>query len=456
MEGFLLFRKGKLIVLISVVLLFSIFLGLAPATDITWTDKAGLPTARKFLSTETIDGKIYAIGGYIYSGAANYFNLNEVYDLATDSWSSSSPIPTARSSFGTAVLEGRVYAIGGENTIGDLSIVEVYDPATDSWTQATAIPTPRSGLACTAINGKIYAIGGKQNGTATNLVEVFDSNSNSWSLAAPMPTARYDLAVVNVDGKILAIGGRNGSKQAVVEEYDPVSNSWQTKAPLPNARWGLAAVELEGKVYAIGGSYPVADVDVYDQATDTWSTSTSMNNARYGLSATVANGKIYAIGGAKASTGAMACNEEGTVNTEPPVTENQCTADITSHINLEPALMLTVSPSLVEFGNVQLDSGEVTQNLTANVSSNGNWTLSVAKKSDLTGQTSGAVIPSNRFRYISPVQIDWMEFSTIGTVVDNGGPTNGKIIPITYQLIIDWTDIPDSYQAVHTYTAVQQ
>ncbi len=271
-----------------------------------------------------------------------------------------------------------------------------------------------------------------------------------------MPTARYDLAVVSVEGKILAIGGRNGSKQAVVEEFDPFTNTWLTKAPLPTARWGLAAVENGGKVYAIGGSYPVAEVDIYDPSNDIWTISTSLNYARYGLGATVAQGKILAIGGAKASTGAVDYNEQGEIGSSPPSSSNQTSVEVNSHVNIEPALMLTVDPSLVEFGTVQLDAGEVTQNLLANVSSNSNWVLSVSKNSNLTGQISGAVIPSNRFRFMSPAQLDWTEFSALGTIVDSGEPTNGTSIPITYQLIVDWSDIPDSYTAVHTYTVVQQ
>jgi hypothetical protein len=41
-------------------------LGLASislAVEDTWTTKADMPTARMFLSTSTVNGKIYAIGG---------------------------------------------------------------------------------------------------------------------------------------------------------------------------------------------------------------------------------------------------------------------------------------------------------------------------------------------------------------------------------------------------------
>lgn len=34
-----------------------------PITD-TWTRRAGMPTAREFLSTSAVEGKIYAIGGW--------------------------------------------------------------------------------------------------------------------------------------------------------------------------------------------------------------------------------------------------------------------------------------------------------------------------------------------------------------------------------------------------------
>ncbi len=44
-------------------LLFIVFLFLHLTTFAQWTQKADIPTARCFLSSCTLDGKIYVIGG---------------------------------------------------------------------------------------------------------------------------------------------------------------------------------------------------------------------------------------------------------------------------------------------------------------------------------------------------------------------------------------------------------
>jgi len=105
-------------------------------------------------------------------------------------WVSVAPVPTAREFLVTAAVNGRVYAIGGLAPGIALNTVEVYDPSSNSWSPAVNMPTARYGLAATAVNGKIYAIGGLAGTIPVNTVEVYDPSNNSWSTAANMPTAR--------------------------------------------------------------------------------------------------------------------------------------------------------------------------------------------------------------------------------------------------------------------------
>jgi hypothetical protein len=101
-----------------------------PATD-TWTAKTSMPTARTALSACVVNGKIYAIGGASnYKSTATIFSTVEEYDPVTDSWMSMAEMPTARQSLSTNVVNGKIYAIGGSTIafpwLGN-AIVEEYD-----------------------------------------------------------------------------------------------------------------------------------------------------------------------------------------------------------------------------------------------------------------------------------------------------------------------------------------
>jgi N-acetylneuraminic acid mutarotase len=148
------------LVLIGVVA--AIVLGGRANADFTWAQKADMPTPRRALSTSSVNGKIYAIGGASSEPENVKLSTVEEYDPATDTWTRKADMPTARSSFSTSVVSGKIYAIGGSRDSG--SVVEEYDSATDTWMRKADMPTPRRWLATCAVNGKIYAIGGLTSG----------------------------------------------------------------------------------------------------------------------------------------------------------------------------------------------------------------------------------------------------------------------------------------------------
>lgn len=77
----------------------------------SWSQKAPMPTARRCLAAVCADNtRIYAIGG-LHSCAS--MAVVEEYNPATNSWSAKSPMPTGRWGLAAAALGGRLYAIGG-------------------------------------------------------------------------------------------------------------------------------------------------------------------------------------------------------------------------------------------------------------------------------------------------------------------------------------------------------
>jgi RNA polymerase sigma factor (sigma-70 family) len=288
---------------------------LAPPGEVgTWTKKADMPIAISYLSTNVINGKIYAIGG---GADMNISSTVEEYAPATDTWTTKSDMPTARVSLSTSGVNSKIYAIGGVkdfNALFLLSTVEEYAPATDTWTTKSDMPTARGWLSTSEVNGKIYAIGGsvgRPGFVGLDTVEEYDPATDRWTKRADMPTARYGLSTSVVNGKIYAIGGLFTPfiSTSTVEEYDPTTDIWTKKANMPTARGHLSTSAVNGNIYAIGGMTGsvggpgLSTVEVYDPATDTWTKKADMLTGRCGLSTSMVNRYIYAIGGASRITG---------------------------------------------------------------------------------------------------------------------------------------------------------
>ena len=280
-------------------------LGLASislAAEEPWVKKVDMPTARNWFATCTVNGKIYAIGGW--NGSADSSALEE-YDTVTDTWVKKADMPTARRSLSASVVNGKIYAIGGWNEEQTtLSIVEEYDPVTDTWTKKANMLFRKGTFSASVVSGRIYVFGGF--GGSRRAVEEYDPVTNIWTRKTDMPTPRTLLAnhAPAVNGKIYVIGGREtnqGPAVSAVEEYDPMTDTWTKKTDMPTARGAMAVAEVNGKIYAIGGQPDsgafLRTVEEYDPVTDTWAKKEDMPTGRMSISGNAVNGKIYVIGG---------------------------------------------------------------------------------------------------------------------------------------------------------------
>jgi len=302
--------------LIAILILSSISL----AQKDTWTKKADMPTARVMFSTSAVNGKIYAIGGWDGDPIPRKtFSAVEEYNPATDTWTKKADMPTARGWLSTSAVNGKIYAIGGSLGGGRfINIVEEYNPTTDTWARKADMPTRRDDLSTCVVNGKIYAIGGLSGGVVISTVEEYDPLTDTWTKKADMPTPREWLGTGVVNGKIYAIGGSTTHTEpttSTVEAYDPTTDTWTPKANMAAPRSMLSTAVVNGKIYVIGGlnsGVVLSTVEEYDPATDTWTPKAGMPTARWGLSASAVNGYIYAIGGGEWGLGVSAVEQYDT------------------------------------------------------------------------------------------------------------------------------------------------
>ena len=256
-----------------------------PKTDI-WKPKSDMPTARSGVSVSVVDGKIYAIGGSKikkiqiprgFRSEGEELPTVEMYDPVTDTWTQKADMPTPKKTM-TCVVDGKIYAVGGwlnTNEQPQLETVVVYDPAMDTWTKAQSMNHARCSAAIDVVNGKIYAIGGLgrsqvegQLDVYLSSLEVFNPKTNQWRerIEMPAPKALHTASVI--DGKIYVIGGyfkkdNEFKKLSTIESYDPTTDRWTQEQNLPVGKWGHKTEVIDGQVYIFGGG-PVTSVQVYD------------------------------------------------------------------------------------------------------------------------------------------------------------------------------------------------
>ncbi len=150
---------------------------------------AKLPAGRHHLGLATLEGRVYASGGY--AGMSFEPRNAEVwaYDPARDGWAEVAPMPAPRAAHAMVALGGRLYVVGGVGPGADE--LWSYDPEADAWrTDHAPLPTPREHLAAAALGGKLYVLGGRGHGHSGNrdTVESYDPAANAWTAAPPMPT----------------------------------------------------------------------------------------------------------------------------------------------------------------------------------------------------------------------------------------------------------------------------
>jgi len=285
----------------------------------TWAKKADMPTARYQFCANTIDGKIYVIGGK--QEGDNIFSILEQYDPSTDKWIKKADMPTPRYDVHTSVVNGKLYAIGGVGGANKevLPTIEEYDPTLDKWTKKVDMPEARAWFSASEANGKIYVIGGDWDPPTSTVIE-YDPTLDKWTKKANMPTARSSLATATVNDKIYAIGGCDTTKKlmfSTVEEYDPIKDEWKKKMDMPTQRCFLWASAINGKIYTIGGidyirNVILATMEEYDPLQDKWSKMEDIAIARSGSPTVAVKNRLYLMGGLDANNNILTSVEEYT------------------------------------------------------------------------------------------------------------------------------------------------
>jgi N-acetylneuraminic acid mutarotase len=250
-----------------------------PSTD-TWTSIAPMLTPRLSFAIAAYNNEIYVFGGLkvTASGGLSRYScsINEAYDPINNTWTAAASMPTGTSSMQANTVNGKIYVIGG--LTGDISAdlavntTQIYDPISDSWTMGASMPYSVQYYASAAVDDNIYVIGGVDNYLSTKqdpdaryvqFNQIYDSVANTWSLGSPIPAITLLAGAGATTGmaaqkRIYVMGGMVpgvfpgfGLNQNYV--YDLITNSWGSAAPLPVASIKPVVAVVNDRLYVMGG-----------------------------------------------------------------------------------------------------------------------------------------------------------------------------------------------------------
>ncbi len=296
--------------IIIVLLLSVVSIGSAQHQVGVWEERnAPIPTKRQYYAASSVDGKIYAIGGYLWHDdepkLGRVLRTVEEYDPATNEWTPKTGMRIARAGLSSSAVDGTssavdgiIYAIGGEVQMWwSRKHVEAYDPVADSWVRKADMLTARTRFTTIAADGKIYAMDHQS-------VEAYDPVADVWQESAAVPTKRSALRASVVGGVIYVIGGWDWDQRKylqVVEAYDPATGRWSTRAEMPRVRGGFTTSAVGDRIYVMGGrdnnGNSIRTIDVYDTETDTWVREGEMPDLVSRFTTCAVDGKIYIFAG---------------------------------------------------------------------------------------------------------------------------------------------------------------
>jgi len=269
--------------------------------------------------------KIYVFGGSD-PDAQTVNNLNQIYDIASNTWSTGTPLPDLRAfmASGYSPDNGKIYLVGGYNTAfvdsGQPNTWE-YDPIADTYTNKTDFPELAGGYASGIINGHLYVAGGRDaNNVSLNTVFDYDIAADTWTQKNNMPGTQNNVrgSAVALDS-LFVFGGGN----PFIAPGSPASKS-KAAFSAKELKASAAAAKAGSKIQVPATTN---NTNVYVPDTDEWRTSANLNVFRAFPSGAAIGTNVYAAGGYDGTIGFTVASAEVLAACVPEPTPTPCPGD---------------------------------------------------------------------------------------------------------------------------------
>uniref|UniRef100_A0A8C5SCE6 Kelch like family member 17 n=1 Tax=Laticauda laticaudata TaxID=8630 RepID=A0A8C5SCE6_LATLA len=214
-----------------------------------WHMVASMSTRRARVGVAAIGNKLYAVGGPGHNILILLLFIRpsaERYDPLTGTWTSITAMSTRRRYVRIATLDGNLYAVGGYDSSSHLATVEKYEPQINTWTPIANMLSRRSSAGVAVLEGMLYVAGGNDGTSCLNSVERYNPKTNTWESVAPMNIRRSTHDLVAMEGWLYAVGGNDGSSSLnSIEKYNPRTNKWVAASCMFTRRSSVGVAVLE-------------------------------------------------------------------------------------------------------------------------------------------------------------------------------------------------------------------
>ncbi len=191
-----------------------------------WRVVTHLPTPRREPGVALWGRQIVAAGGFDGQSDADldgYRDTVEAYDLDAGRWSTLARLNAPRRGLALVTVQGQLFAVGGYTPDGEFSAaVERYDPDRAQWTAVDWPITPRTWAAVVALDDDLLIIGGYNRAGFLGLVERVTATTGRVCQPPPLSRPRAWLAAVVLGERVLTLGGEEpGGIGGAVEWINP-------------------------------------------------------------------------------------------------------------------------------------------------------------------------------------------------------------------------------------------
>jgi len=256
----MIFNKGKILVLLLVMMMGLSLLSLTPsvkADTVDWVLEGQSPGERtSFVSAEMSDGRIFVALGY-NSSEETHINDTWIFDPYEMTWTQVADSPVMTESSTGAYIDGKVYIFGGLlSGYSFMDTVLIYDVAADEWSTGPDMPSTGTYFGSMAIDDhNIMVVGG---GTgAMEKCYIFNTVTMTFTATQDLPDGRAGGTLVKFGELLLYFGGWNDTytTQDEVFVYSIASRYWVTYGYLPEPIVGTIGVTgSDGLIYLLGGT----------------------------------------------------------------------------------------------------------------------------------------------------------------------------------------------------------
>ncbi|XP_033001630.1 kelch-like protein 35 [Lacerta agilis] len=219
-----------------------------------WKPLSSVPGyTRSEFAACTLKNDVYISGGHL--------NGRDVWMLSSqlNVWMRVACLQKGRWRHKMATLQGKIYAVGGYDGFCRLASVECYDAFSNSWADVAPLPEAVSSAAVVPCLDKLYVIGGAvEDGANTDKVQCYDPEENKWTLLSAAPFHQRCVSAVTLDHSIYVVGGLLSN----IFSYSPQEDTWSEVASLPGPLENCGVTVCSGKIYILGGT------DENEQGTD--------------------------------------------------------------------------------------------------------------------------------------------------------------------------------------------